>query len=367
MGGAGLIIVLVVGLLFGVDITPFLSGGGQVAPPQANAPVQIDDETEEFVAVVLADTEAIWGEIFRDSGIQYTPPVLVLFAGRTQSACGRAMSATGPFYCPVDQRVYLDTSFFGVMEQRLGARGDFAKAYVIAHEVAHHVQHSLGILEQVNRAKQRSSQADANALSVRVELQADCYSGVWARLWINALGCWNPVTSKKRSTRPLPSGMTHCNALNKRWWSQTALPTAPVNRGKTGFTGATNPETPTAATPSPQDNSDFQGKPMKSQLIAAVCTTMTPVLGSIAALSISGALGSEVAAQQCGASGDLIYIGRTRGEHPRFGCPRLHGAIFAWKRRRETRPSTAEPNPQRASSVLFTVCLKWIGRRTQAV
>lgn len=181
MGGAGLIVVVVIGLLFGVDVTPFLGGGGQVAPPQANAPVQIDDETEEFVAVILADTEAIWSDIFRNSGIQYTPPVLVLFAGRTQSACGRAMSATGPFYCPVDQRVYLDTSFFQVMEQRLGARGDFAKAYVIAHEVAHHVQNSLGVLEQVNRAKSRSSQAQANALSVRVELQADCYSGVWAR------------------------------------------------------------------------------------------------------------------------------------------------------------------------------------------
>ncbi len=181
LGGAGLIVVVVIGLLFGVDVTPFLGGGGQIAPPQANAPVQIDDETEEFVAVILADTEAIWSEIFRNSGIQYTPPVLVLFAGRTQSACGRAMSATGPFYCPVDQRVYLDTSFFRVMEQRLGARGDFAKAYVIAHEVAHHVQNSLGLLEKVNRAKSQSSQAQANALSVRVELQADCYSGVWAR------------------------------------------------------------------------------------------------------------------------------------------------------------------------------------------
>lgn len=164
-----------------MDVTPFLSGGGQVAPPQANAPVQIDDETEEFVAVILADTEAIWGEIFRASGIQYTPPVLVLFAGRTQSACGCAMSATGPFYCPVDQRVYLDTSFFQVTKQHLGARGDFAKAYVIAHEFAHHVQNSLGVLEQVNRAKNQSSQSQANALSVRVELQADCYSGVLAR------------------------------------------------------------------------------------------------------------------------------------------------------------------------------------------
>lgn len=192
MGGAGLIVVLVIGLLFGVDITPFLSGGVQVAPPQANAPAQIDDETEEFVAVILADTEVVWGEIFRDSGIQYTPPVLALFAGRTQSACGRAMSATGPFYCPIDQRVYLDTSFFQVMEQRLGAHGDFAKAYVIAHEVAHHVQHSLGLLEQVNRAKSRSSQADANALSVRVELQADCYSGVWARAMDQRFGVLEP-------------------------------------------------------------------------------------------------------------------------------------------------------------------------------
>ncbi|WP_171208167.1 MULTISPECIES: neutral zinc metallopeptidase [unclassified Ruegeria] len=192
VGGLGLIFIVVVGFFLGVDVTPFLTGGGQLSAPQANAPVQIDDETEEFVAVVLADTEVIWSEIFRGSGIQYTPPVLVLFAGRTQSACGRAMSATGPFYCPVDQRVYLDTSFFQVMEQRLGARGDFAKAYVIAHEVAHHVQHSLGVLDRVNRAKRQSSQADANALSVRVELQADCYSGVWARAMDQRFGVLEP-------------------------------------------------------------------------------------------------------------------------------------------------------------------------------
>lgn len=182
VGGLGLVVALIAGLFFGVDITPFLGGGGQVVQTGAPAgPNSIDDTSEEFVGVVLADTEAVWDEIFSASGMTYEPPVLVLFEGQTASACGGADAATGPFYCPADERVFLDTSFFRTLEQRMGGGGDFAAAYVIAHEVAHHVQNELGVLGQVNAERRRLSQAESNELSVRIELQADCYSGLWAR------------------------------------------------------------------------------------------------------------------------------------------------------------------------------------------
>jgi len=181
IGGIGLVVVVLVGLFFGVDLTPLLgTNGGQVATQSAPpGPNSIDDPQEEFVAVVLAETEDVWGTIFKASGLQYTDPKLVLFSGQTSSGCGFAQSAMGPFYCPNDQTVYLDTDFFRVMEQQLGSRGDFAKAYVVAHEVGHHVQDELGLLEKVNRLRMQSSKRDANALSVRIELQADCYAGVW--------------------------------------------------------------------------------------------------------------------------------------------------------------------------------------------
>ncbi len=183
IGGIGLLLVVLVGWFFGVDVTPFLSGGTGVGPAPATAPGpnSIDDTAEEFVAVVLADTEEVWADVFERSGLTYSPPVLVLYAGRTASACGGADAAMGPFYCPGDNRVFLDTDFFRVMAQDLGARGEFAAAYVIAHEVAHHVQNELGLLGEVNALRARSSREDANALSVRIELQADCYAGLWAR------------------------------------------------------------------------------------------------------------------------------------------------------------------------------------------
>lgn len=181
IGGAGAVVLLLVGLFFGVDVTPFLGGGGPVQTSAPAGPNAIDDQTEEFVGVVLADTEAVWSQIFADSGLRYEPPTLVLYDGRTTSACGGADAAMGPFYCPGDRRIFLDTAFFRVMEQRMGARGDFAQAYVIAHEVAHHVQNSLGTLGQVNAQRARASQTESNALSVRIELQADCYSGIWAK------------------------------------------------------------------------------------------------------------------------------------------------------------------------------------------
>jgi len=172
---------VVIGLFLGVDVSPFLGGGGMSGSQAPKGPNQIDDQAEEFVAVVLADTETVWGDIFQQSGLRYREPTLVLYDGRTQSACGLADAAMGPFYCPPDEQVYLDMGFFRVMDQQLGARGDFAKAYVVAHEVAHHVQNLLGILDQTNALRARASKTESNAISVRTELQADCYSGLWAR------------------------------------------------------------------------------------------------------------------------------------------------------------------------------------------
>lgn len=187
IGGIGMVIVVVLGLIFGVDIGPLLGmvgggGGGYSAPsPSASGPNTIDDEPEEFVGVVLADTEEVWSSIFAENDMRYEEPQLVLFSGQVQSACGFAGTAMGPFYCPGDRRAYLDTSFFRTMKEQLGAKGDFAAAYVIAHEIAHHVQNLTGRLPQVNAQRQRVSVRESNLLSVRIELQADCYSGVWAR------------------------------------------------------------------------------------------------------------------------------------------------------------------------------------------
>lgn len=184
-GGLGLVGVLAVlaGMYFGVDITPFLGllgqGGGQVAEaPQG--PNTIDDEAEAFISVVLADTEEVWTREFADRGARYRVPILVLFSGAVRSACGQASSAVGPFYCPGDNQIYLDTDFFRVLESQLGAKGDFAQAYVIAHEVAHHVQNLMGVMRKSHEMKQQVSQIEANKITVRVELQADCLSGVWA-------------------------------------------------------------------------------------------------------------------------------------------------------------------------------------------
>lgn len=184
VGGLGVVAIIVLGMIFGVDPSFLLGmvGGGVSAPPVSQGPNKIDDDAEKFVSVVLADTEDVWGAVFpQEFDRPYAPPVLVLFSGHTQSGCGGASAATGPFYCPADRSVYLDTEFFALLKERLGAGGDFAQAYVIAHEVGHHVQNELGILPKVNRLRADASQTGANELSVRLELQADCLSGVWAR------------------------------------------------------------------------------------------------------------------------------------------------------------------------------------------
>ncbi|WP_299652199.1 neutral zinc metallopeptidase [uncultured Tateyamaria sp.] len=181
LGIGGILLLLVIGWVTGIDVMPLISGGQ--APATVSRPVTEADQREgEFAARVLATTEQVWSREFPEQvGRPYDPPVMVLFSGVTQSPCGGASGATGPFYCPADEKAYLDTSFFTTMRDRLGAGGDFAAAYVIAHEVAHHIQNELGILDQLQQARRNASQAESNALTVRSELMADCLSGIWAR------------------------------------------------------------------------------------------------------------------------------------------------------------------------------------------
>lgn len=183
IGVVGMLIVLAIGYFFGIDISPLVGPSGLGSPTQVSGEplTEQDQAAGQFVSVTLADTEEVWTEVFRAQlGQNYSPATLVLFKGVTQSPCGGASGATGPFYCPADRKVYLDTSFFTTMARKMGATGDFAAAYVVAHEVAHHVQNELGILGRANAARSRMNKSDSNAVSVEIELQADCLSGVWA-------------------------------------------------------------------------------------------------------------------------------------------------------------------------------------------
>jgi predicted metalloprotease len=182
-GGIGTVVILVLALFFGFDPGAILNteapptGSVTDAPRPSASPS--NDTQKDFVSVVLADTEDTWTELFRQMNREYRAPKLVLFRSAVQSACGMAGAAVGPFYCPPDHKIYLDLDFFRALSERFRAPGDFAQAYVIAHEVGHHVQALLGVTDRVAAARQRLSRADANALSVRVELQADCFAGVW--------------------------------------------------------------------------------------------------------------------------------------------------------------------------------------------
>jgi len=200
--GLGWILLIGIGcLLLGINPLALLTGGGLQVPdmprpsaPRTGAPDlpglpgqpgvgQSSDEMGKFVRRVLADNEDVWTRVFQAAGKQYQKPTLVLFSGATHTACGPGQSAMGPFYCPLDQKIYVDLSFYDTMKRRFGASGDFAQAYVIAHEIGHHVQNQLGIAEAVQQAKMRAGgEAEANALQVRMELQADCLAGVWASL-----------------------------------------------------------------------------------------------------------------------------------------------------------------------------------------
>lgn len=180
--GALLLVAVVVAGFFGYDLSPILSMLGGGTPAQISAPApQRDDELARFTSVALKTTEDTWSQIFRRAGKQYSPATLVLYSGVTDTACGYGQSAMGPFYCPADHKVYIDLSFYNDMERKLGGGGDFALGYVLAHEIGHHVQNQLGIAQQARRRMERSSQADANRISVMQELQADCFAGVWGK------------------------------------------------------------------------------------------------------------------------------------------------------------------------------------------
>lgn len=235
VGVVGMLVVLAVGYFFGVDVTPLVQGAGQ-GQMQSDAPLSDrDQQYGEFVSVVLADTEEVWAEVLpQQAGSDYVEPSLVLYRGVVQSACGSASAAMGPFYCPGDQKVYLDTDFFDMMAAKMGAGGDFAYAYVIAHEVGHHVQNLIGTLGQVNAARGRASQSDSNALSVLTELQADCYAGIWARQADRRFGSLDEgdmeeaigaaqavgddVLQQTAGQTPMPDSFTHGSARQRQEW-----------------------------------------------------------------------------------------------------------------------------------------------------
>jgi predicted metalloprotease len=246
-GGIGRIVLIIV--VFLVLSFLFKQFGGDQQAPQTQtgdqAFTQGEDEAADFISVVLADTEDVWTKLFAADGGDYPEPQLVLFTGGTQSGCGFAEAAVGPFYCPGDRRVYLDLSFFDELAQRFGAAGDFAQAYVVAHEVGHHVQNVIGVLTDANQRQQASSETDANAISVDVELQADCFAGVWAhhaqadRNVIEpgdieeALGAASAVgddTLQRRSQGyVVPESFTHGTAAQRMEWFRIGFDTGDPN------------------------------------------------------------------------------------------------------------------------------------------
>jgi uncharacterized protein len=245
IGIFGILILLGIAWLLGINPLALLSGelgggGSYVEQPQQSAAgggtfaSPQEEELKEFVAVVLADTEDTWNQIL---GQQYREPNLVLFSGGAQSGCGFAQSAVGPFYCPADEKVYIDLSFFDELSRRFGAPGDFAQAYVIAHEVGHHVQTVLGIEEQVRKARANMSETEGNALSVRVELQADCFAGIWSNRAHQERGLLEPgdieealgaasavgddTLQKQAGGRVVPDSFTHGSSEQRTRWFET--------------------------------------------------------------------------------------------------------------------------------------------------
>ncbi|MDH3271077.1 MAG: neutral zinc metallopeptidase [Gemmatimonadota bacterium] len=246
-GGAGLLIVVVVVLLGGDprQVLQLLNGVGALAPaPSQPAPSGVADEEREFLSAVLGTTEDVWGEIFAENGVRYEPPTMVLFTGAVQSACGFNTSATGPFYCPPDQRLYLDTGFFDQLAG-MGGAGDFAEAYVIGHEVGHHIQTLVGTSGWVRQLQSQSrSEVETNQLQVLMELQADCYSGVWAHHanrrervlepgdvdeGLAAAAAIGDDRLQRRAGRSVsPESFTHGTSAQRRQWLETGLRTGDV-------------------------------------------------------------------------------------------------------------------------------------------
>jgi len=255
IGLGSVAIALVAGWVFGINpltVLGLLSGGGGPAPQAQQAPAQrppANDKLAQFVSVVLADTEDVWREQFKQMGGTYREPKLRLFRGSEATACGQGQAAMGPFYCPGDQKVYIDLSFYETMRNRLGAPGDFAQAYVIAHEVGHHVQNLMGITGKVDGMRGKVSEAQQNALSVRLELQADCFAGVWAHHAQNARQileqgdieeALNAATQigddtlqrKSRGTVQ-PETFTHGSSAQRVAWFKKGIQTGSVNQCNT--------------------------------------------------------------------------------------------------------------------------------------
>ncbi len=259
IGLGSIVIALVAGWIFGINpltVLGVLGGEGgltggaptQQSPGPAKAPPPAD-KAAAFVSVVLRDTEQVWGNLLQSSGSQYKEPKLVLFRGATPSACGTGESAMGPFYCPGDSKVYLDLEFFDTLSRRMGAPGDFAQAYVVAHEVGHHLQNLMGITGKVDAMRGRVSETQMNALSVRVELQADCLAGVWAhhsqkgKGWLdqgdiqealNAAAQIGDDTLQRQSTgRVRPESFTHGSAQQRMTWFKRGLDSGSVDQCNT--------------------------------------------------------------------------------------------------------------------------------------
>jgi len=257
-GGRGigigtLLAALIGGMLFGIDPLTMLSmmagNGSGVRQEQSAPPPPPGDERAAFVSTVLADTEDVWTTIMRKEGSGYREPGLVLFRGATFTSCGRGSAAMGPFYCPEDEKIYLDLEFFDTLANQLGAAGDFAQAYVIAHEVGHHVQNLMGISQRVNHARARMSPEQANALSVRVELQADCFAGVWAyhsqqsKGWLEkgdieealnaAAQIGDDTLQRKNRHAVVPESFTHGTSSQRMRWFRQGLQTGNIARCNT--------------------------------------------------------------------------------------------------------------------------------------
>ena len=249
-GGIGmLILVLIISFVSGQNPLDLMQQVEQAAPAGDAAPASAppaDDPQAQMVSAVLADTEDTWRRIFQENGGTYQDPQLILFEGQVRSACGSASSAVGPFYCPGDRSVYLDLSFFRDLDQRFGAPGDFAQAYVVAHEVGHHVQTLLGVSSRVHSARGRLSEADANELSVRQELQADCYAGVWAnhantqRNWLEpgdaeeglraAAAIGDDRLQRRSQGHVVPESFTHGSSEQRQRWLQRGLQSGDIRQ-----------------------------------------------------------------------------------------------------------------------------------------
>jgi predicted metalloprotease len=251
-GGLGTLVIIIIAVLLGADPRQFLQQvPNDTAPSTSQAPRPGNTEEEElkkFVSVVLAKTEDVWQDIFRQNGKQYRDPTLVLFTGEVQSACGFGSTASGPFYCPGDQKVYIDLSFYEELRRRFRSPGDFAQAYVIAHEVGHHVQKLLGISDRVDSMQRRMSEVDANRLSVRLELQADFFAGVFARYVqkqglleegdieeaLNAASAiGDDAIQKQTSGRVVPDSFTHGTSEQRLRWFRKGFDTGDIRQGDT--------------------------------------------------------------------------------------------------------------------------------------